>query len=59
MFYIAHENGVTLAARAPDGEIMSPRWATDDIAEAYGFDTWGQASEAAQNFGPDWNVEEV
>jgi hypothetical protein len=59
MFYIAHRNGETLAARAPEGELMSPRYATDDFADACDFGTFAEASEVAQNFGPDWSVEEV
>lgn len=59
MFYVTHENGVTVATRAPDGQVMSPRFASDDFADAASFDTWGAASEASQNFGPEWGVEEV
>lgn len=59
MFYIVHKNGETVATRAPDGELMSPRYTSDDFADACDFDTWGEAAEVAQNFGPDWNVEEV
>lgn len=59
MFYITHENGSTVATRAPDGQFMSPRFTSDDFAEAFSFDTHGQASEASQNFGPEWSVEEI
>ena len=59
MFYITHENGVTVATRAPEGQLISPRFASDDFANACDFETWGEASEVAQNFGPEWTVEEV
>lgn len=32
---------------------------TNDLREAACFDTWGEASEYSQNFGPDWFVEEI
>jgi hypothetical protein len=59
MFYIAHMNGSTLAAKAPEGELVSPRYATEDMFEACAFSTWGEASEASQNFGLEWSVEEI
>lgn len=59
MFYITHENGVTVATKAPEGAMMSPRYTSDDFLDAFGFHTYGEASDAAQNFGPEWNVEEV
>lgn len=59
MFYIVHEDSFTMAADAPEGAFMSPEFKTDEIAAAKAFDTWGDASEASQNFGPDWWVEEI
>lgn len=59
MFYITHENRTTMAARAPEGALMSPRYTTDDIVLAADFETFGEASEISQNFGPEWGVEEI
>lgn len=59
MFYITHKNGVTVATRAPEGALMSPSYASDDFADACDFETFGEASEVSQNFGPEWSVEEV
>lgn len=59
MFYIVHEDSFTMAARVPEGESMSPKFKTDDIEQAARFNTFGAASDASQNFGPDWWVEEI
>lgn len=59
MFYITHRNGQTVATLAPEGEIMSPRYTSDDFADAAAFDTFGAASDAAQNFSDEWDVEEL
>lgn len=59
MFYIVHEDSFTMAAKAPEGALVSPKFTTLDIANAIPFDAWEAASDAAQNFGPDWWVEEI
>lgn len=58
-YMITHEDGVTFAAIPPRDQIMSPTHTTVDINKGARFETWGAASDAAQNFGPEWTVEEV
>ena len=58
-YMITHENGVTFAAIPAKGEAPSPASATTDISRGALFESWGEASDASQNFGPEWGVEEV
>lgn len=58
-YMITHEDGATFAAISSAGELLSPRCVTTDMARAARFETWGAASDASQNFGPEWTVEEV
>lgn len=58
-YMVTHEDGVTLAAIPAGAEMLSPRSVTTDLAKAARFETWAEASDASQNFGPDWTVEEV
>jgi len=56
MYYIEHENGNDVAANPPDGELVSPRHTTNDLMNAAAFETFDEAADASQNFGPDWHV---
>lgn len=58
-FMITHEDGATFAAIPPAGRVLSPAYWTVAISEGARFETWGAASDASQNFGPEWSVEEV
>ena len=58
-YLIAHEDGARLAAIPKAGELLSPRSVTTDLSKAARFETWGAASDASQNFGPEWIVEEA
>lgn len=58
MFYVVNEYTDALAAKAPEGKFLGPAFTTMDIKEAQAFDSWGEASDASQNFGPDWMVEQ-
>lgn len=58
-YMITHEDGKTFAAIPPAGKFISPAHATTDISRGARFETWGAASDASQNFGPEWSVEEV
>lgn len=58
VFYIVHEDGGQFAARAPEGKFMSPQYTAGCLSAAEPFDSWGDASDVSQNFGPEWGVEE-
>jgi hypothetical protein len=38
------------------GDGHSPRYTSAEYPDAFKFETFGQASQANQNFGPEWNV---
>lgn len=59
MFYIVHEDSFTMAARPPEGKLPAPQFKTLQLADAIAFDDHATASEASQNFGPEWWVEEI
>lgn len=55
MFYIVHVPSGHLANEGCTGEHdVKP---TASFTDAVAFDTWGDASDFSQNFGPDWSVE--
>jgi hypothetical protein len=55
MHYLRHIQSDQLANRDCTGEHdVRP---VDSCLEAAAFDTWGEASDFSQNFGPDWTVE--
>lgn len=58
-YMITHEDGATFAAIPPKDGFPSPAHATTDISRGARFESWGAASDASQNFGPEWTVEEV
>jgi hypothetical protein len=58
-YMVTHEDGITFAAIPPAGKFMSPAHVTTELSKAARFETWGAASDASQNFGADWTVEEV
>lgn len=54
MFYIENDyTGMFADARCTGEHNVIP---TANPAEARAFDTWGEASNFSQNFGPDWNI---
>ncbi len=55
-FYLINEVTDMLAHRDSRGEHDGK--ITEHCAEAARFDSWGDASDYGQNFGPDWRVEE-
>ena len=58
-YYLKNDDGVTYAAMPPGDKFMSPAYITTDVAVAVRFDSFGEASIASQNFGPEWNIEEI
>lgn len=56
MFYIKHSHTGMLADSRCTGEHNAIQ--TANPSEAKAFETWGDASEFNQNFGPDWEIEE-
>jgi hypothetical protein len=56
-FYLQHEPSGLLAHKLSTGEHDHAK--VNHPSDAARFDTWGAASDFSQNFGPDWQIEEV
>lgn len=54
MFYLYNERSCLYAHRDSKGQ--HDGLTTANLADAATFDTFGQASDYSQNFGPDWIV---
>jgi hypothetical protein len=57
MFYLVHSPSGQLAHNLATGEHDAAK--TNRTTEAKAFDTFGEASDYGQNFGPDWHIEEA
>jgi len=56
MFYLI--NDVTGEYAHRDSRGQHDDKTTTNLADAASFDTFGEASDYSQNFGPDWRVDE-
>ncbi|WP_164885786.1 hypothetical protein [Paenirhodobacter populi] len=56
-YYLRNEVSGTYAHRDSIGQ--HDGLTTTDLDNAARFDTWGEASDYSQNFGPDWSVDEI
>ena len=57
MFYLANMKTNKWARDDSAGE--HDGLVTDTLTDAAAFDTWGDAANYSQNFGPDWEVKEL
>lgn len=53
MYYIVNQDNGRFATEP------RPNYGTALIEKALAFSTWAEASDASQNFGPEWSVEEA
>lgn len=57
MFYLIHAPTDQFAHELATGEHDAAM--TNRTTDAKAFNSWGEASDFSQNFGPDWRVEEI